>query len=51
MINNTTDNKKNQENSIEERSKPIDEFSSMYIRGFVTISDPESGEVIVKTAN
>ena len=28
-----------------------DESSGIYIRGFVKITDPDSGEVIVETAN
>lgn len=51
MINNTTDNEKIKENSKQEKQKPVNEFSSMYIRGFLKITDPDSGEVIVKTAN
>lgn len=27
------------------------ESSGIYVRGFVKISDPESGEVIIETAN
>jgi len=31
------------------QSKP-DDYSSMYIRNFLKITDPESGEVILETA-
>ena len=51
MINNTTDNQKIEENSKEKKQKPVNEFSSMYIRGFLKITHPASANVIVKTAN
>jgi hypothetical protein len=38
---------------VEKRSaenKP-NESSGIYVRGFIKISDPESGEVILETAN
>jgi hypothetical protein len=34
----------------EVRSK-ANESSGIYVRGFVKISDPDSGEVIIETAN
>jgi hypothetical protein len=34
----------------DERTKP-NESSGIYVRGFVKITDPESGQVIVETAN
>lgn len=49
MINMTTDNDSNKEQ--ETQPKKPDEYSGMYIRGFVKITDPESGQVIVETAN
>jgi len=48
MIN--TDNENNLEKQSEKKEKP-DDFSSMYIRNFLKISDPESGETILETAN
>lgn len=45
----TTDNDSDKEQEIQ--SKKPDEYSGMYIRGFLKILDPESGQVIVETGN
>lgn len=49
MINNNVDSK-NDEKSEDQPSKP-NESTGIYVRGFVKIIDPESGEVILETAN
>lgn len=49
MINMTTD--KEDSTKEQDTAKKPDEYSGMYIRGFVKITDPESGLVIVETAN
>lgn len=41
----------NTESSEESRQVKPDDSSGMYIRGFLKISDPESGEIIVETGN
>lgn len=51
MINNHMDSQEQpQEASAPIEQKP-NESSGIYVRGFVKITDPESGEVIVETAN
>lgn len=45
----TTENDSDKEQ--EAQSKKPDEYSGMYIRGFLKITDPDSGQVIVETAN
>jgi hypothetical protein len=47
MIN--TDNQKKEEN-VNEENRPNDS-SGIYIRGFLKITDPESGEVLIETGN
>jgi hypothetical protein len=47
---NTTDNKENEKNTEDNPIKP-DDYSSMYIRNFLKITDPESGEIIIETSN
>ena len=52
VINNDMDSNKvdeTQESSSQE-SKP-NESTGIYVRGFLRITDPESGEVVVETAN
>jgi hypothetical protein len=46
------DSDKDQKQAVEPpaQTKP-NESSGIYVRGFVKISDPESGEVIIETAN
>lgn len=39
-----------EKDSATTKEKP-DDFSSMYIRNFLKITDPESGETILETAN
>ena len=44
----------NKEQAIEQRKLPParpNESTGIYVRGFVKITDPESGEVILETAN
>ena len=52
MINNHMDSGKEEQKTTQsvERTKP-NESSGIYVRGFVKITDPESGRVIVETAN
>ena len=53
MINNHMDAGKEEQPAAAqpvERTKP-NESSGIYVRGFVKITDPESGQVIVETAN
>ncbi len=47
-INNLVDSENKE--SIDDKDKP-DEAPGLYVRGFLKISDPESGEVMVQTAN
>lgn len=47
MDNKNTDNKQEEQ---KEATKP-NESSGVYVRGFVKISDPETGKIIVQTAN
>jgi|LakMenEpi03Aug12_release.lakeMendotaPanAssembly.Ray.scaffolds.fasta_scaffold5594925_1 hypothetical protein len=47
---NTTDETKNQ-TETEDNSKKPDDYSSMYLRNFLKITDPESGQTILETAN
>lgn len=49
MINNNMDSDSN-EKPEDQPSKP-NESTGIYVRGFVKITDPESGEVILETAN
>ena len=52
VINNHMDSEKQQEDLVEDTARPkANESSGIYVRGFVKISDPESGEVIIETAN
>lgn len=49
MLNNDMDS-----NKVETESKPVtkpNESTGIYVRGFVKITDPESGQVILETAN
>lgn len=52
MINNTMDSNKDEikEEQLPKTSRP-NESTGIYVRGFVKITDPESGEIIVETAN
>ena len=47
------DSEKQQEEQgeVNEPRPKADESSGIYVRGFVKISDPDTGEVIVQTAN
>jgi len=49
MINNNMDSE-HEQNTEQQQSKP-NESTGIYVRGFVKITDPESGEVILETAN
>ena len=46
------DSEKEEQKAVQpvEHTKP-NESSGIYVRGFVKITDPESGRVIVETAN
>lgn len=48
MINNNMDSDEIKEDQLPSRPN---ESTGIYVRGFVKITDPESGEVIVETAN
>ena len=52
MINNNMDSNKEEidEQQLPKPTRP-NESTGIYVRGFVKISDPESGETIVETAN
>jgi hypothetical protein len=46
----------NNENTERDQEKPTpetkpDDLSGIYVRGFLKISDPESGQTIVETGN
>jgi hypothetical protein len=45
------DSEKQQDEQVVESRPKADESSGIYVRGFVKISDPDTGEVIVQTAN
>lgn len=49
MIN--TDKEQDLEKQTQNNKENPDDFSSMYIRNFLKITDPESGETILETAN
>ena len=49
MINNDMDS--NLENARPEEQEKPNESTGIYVRGFVKITDPESGKIIVETAN
>lgn len=56
MINNQAENSMINKENLSKSEKDSttgkpNESSGIYIRGFVKISDPESGEVIVETGN
>jgi hypothetical protein len=48
-------NKDNQITELKQEAgppqKPVNESSGIYIRGFVRITDPETGEILVQTAD
>lgn len=48
MINNHMDSDLDKEPQTQEKPN---ESTGIYVRGFVKITDPESGKVIVETAN
>lgn len=52
MINNHMDSKntENENAEIQEAETKPNESTGIYVRGFVKITDPESGKVIVETA-
>jgi hypothetical protein len=46
------DSNKEQKSEVLQPAEPKpNESSGIYVRGFVKISDPDSGEVIIETAN
>jgi hypothetical protein len=45
------DSEKPQEDLVEDTRPKANESSGIYVRGFVKISDPDTGEVILETAN
>lgn len=52
MINNHMDSEKPEQQEQQEAApKKPNESTGLYVRGFVKISDPESGEVILETAS
>jgi hypothetical protein len=51
-INNKDDQEKEIENFCNKSANsPVNESSGIYIRGFIKISDPDTGEVLVHTAD
>lgn len=44
-------NNKQAQAETEQPPMPPNESTGIYVRGFVKISDPESGEVMVETGN
>lgn len=50
MINNHIDSVENKKEEQRPAEKP-NESSGIYVRGFLKISDPESGETVLETAN
>lgn len=50
MINNHIDSAENSKKEEQPSEKP-NESSGIYVRGFLKISDPESGETVLETAN
>jgi hypothetical protein len=48
VINNHIDSDKKEQ---PERQLPPNESTGIYVRGFVKITDPESGQVYIETAN
>lgn len=51
MINNHMDSIKTDETQDADPVTKPNESTGIYVRGFVKITDPESGQVIVETAN
>ena len=51
MINNHMDSENKQEDQQPNVAEKPNESTGVYVRGFVKITDPESGQVIVETAN
>jgi hypothetical protein len=52
MINNTTDsNRPDDTNEMQLPKATPNESTGIYVRGFVKITDPETGTVLVETAN
>lgn len=54
MINNTTDSEqfKSDDQALEKVSEERpNESTGIYVRGFLKITDPETGQVIVQTGN
>lgn len=49
MINNDMDSKLEQ--IPEQPARKTDESGAIYVRGFVKITDPDTGEVVVETGN
>jgi hypothetical protein len=50
-INNKDDQKTELKESNSEPQKPVNESSGIYIRSYVKITDPDSGEILVQTAD
>jgi hypothetical protein len=51
MINNI-DNRINElKEPTNDPQKPVNESTGIYVRGFLKITDPESGEILVQTAD
>lgn len=51
MINNHMDSNKTENTQDTPPVSKPNESTGIYVRGFVKITDPESGQVIVETAN
>jgi hypothetical protein len=50
-INNSNNQTDKMDVFTNDQEKPVNESTGMYVRGFVKISDPESGEILVQTAD
>lgn len=50
-INNTDNGTNTVNNHMNEQEKPVNESTGMYVRGFIKITDPETGDVLVHTAD
>ena len=50
-INNTDNGANTVDNNMHEQEKPVNESTGMYVRGFLKITDPDTGDVLVQTAD
>lgn len=50
-INNKDNGTDTAHNNMTEQERPVNESTGIYIRGFIKITDPETGDVLVHTAD